>query len=221
MMRIMVIEGDEGVRKLIREGLRDTADVIETGDPAEALGFALKSAPDAILLDLNLPGFSGLELCQTLCSISYTKNIPVFVMVGDTALNSRDACLKLGAREVFRRPPDFPTLNAALLAISGNQETKSLEEVQVQLKVILKLMGKTDTGKAFELLTATDQVSMNGFQCRCSVPVQKDSIVEVIHVHTEGERRVGRARVLAADWDGMPWQTCRFQFTEKSSPWIV
>jgi len=221
MTRVMVIEGDAGMRKAIREGLGGEFEVMETEDPAEALGFALKSAPDCILLDLSLQSFSGLELCQTLCSVSYTKTIPVFVMVTDIALNSRESCLNLGAREVFRRPPDFPMLKAALRAAGEKQESKPLEEVQVQLKVILKLMGKTDAGKAFELLTATDQVSMNGFQCRCTVPVQMDSIVDVIHVHSEGERRVGRARVMTAEWGGMPWQTCRFQFTEKTSPWII
>jgi DNA-binding response OmpR family regulator len=221
MLKVMVIESDEKMRKLIREGLADEFEVIETGDPAEALGFALKSAPDCILLDLSLPGFSGLELCQTLSSVSYTKTIPVFVMVSDLAHNSRESYLNLGARDAFRRPPEFPSLKAALRAVGGNQKPKQLEDVQVQLKVILKLMGKTDKGKAFELLTATDQVSMNGFQCRCSVPVQMDSIVEVIHVHSEGERRVGRARLLSAEWGGMPWQTFRFQFTERTSPWII
>ena len=221
MLRVLVIEADEGMRKAIHEELRGEFEATETGDPAEALGFALKSAPDCILLDLSLPGFSGLELCHTLCSVSYTKNIPVFVMVSDLAVNSRESCLNLGAREVFGRPPEFPRLKAALRAIGGKADAKPLEDVQVQLKVILKLIGKTEAGKVFELLTATDQVSMNGFQCRCSVPVQMDSIVEVIHVHTSGERRVGLARVISAEWGGMPWQTCRFQFTEKSSPWIV
>ncbi len=221
MLRVLVIEGADEIRKAIREELRGDFEIMETGEPAEALGFALKSAPDCILLDLGMPGFSGLELCQTLCSVSYTRTIPVFVMVSDPALNSRESCLNLGAREVFCRPPEYPRLKAALHALAGKQEAKPLEDVQVQLKVILKLMGKTDGGKGFELLTATDQVSMTGFQCRCSVPVQKDSIVEVIHVHTDGERRVGRARVTSAEWGGMPWQTCRFQFTEKTSPWII
>jgi CheY-like chemotaxis protein len=221
MLRVLVIEGDEQMRKAIHEELDGEFEAMETGDPAEALGLALKSAPDCILLDLNLPGFSGIELCHTLCSVSYTRMIPVFVMVSELALQSRESYLNLGVREVFGRPPEFARLKAALRAAGGKPIAKQLEDVQVQLKVILKLIGKTDTGKAFELLTATDQVSMNGFQCRCSIPVQMDSIVDVIHVHSSGERRVGRARVLNAEWAGMPWQTCRFQFTEKSSPWIV
>jgi DNA-binding response OmpR family regulator len=221
MLKVLVIESDAALKKELRDKLGSEFEVLETGDPAEALGFALKSAADFILLDLTLPGFSGLELCHTLCSVSFTRAIPVFAMVSDMALNSRESLLNLGVREVFQRPPDFSALKAALHAASGKTPAKPLEDVQIQLKVVLKLLGKTESGKVFELLTATDQVSMNGFQCRCSVPVQMDSIVEVIHVLTSGERRVGRARVLTAEWSGMPWQTCRFQFTEKTSPWIV
>jgi DNA-binding response OmpR family regulator len=221
MLKVLVIEGDEEMRKSIRAELQAEFEIMDTGDPAEALGIALKSQPDCIVLDLGLPRFSGLELCQTLCSVSYTKTIPVLVMAGDSASNSRESCLHLGVREVFHRPPDFARLKSAIREICLGRGAKILEDVQVQLKVILKLTGKSESGKSFELLTATDQVSMNGFQCRCSVPVQMGSVVEVIHVHSEGERRVGHARVLDAAWDGLPWQTCRFQFTEKSSPWIV
>jgi len=221
MLRVLLIESDQEIRNTIRRELQGEFEILETADPAEALGFALKAAPDCVLLDLSLPDFSGLELCQTLCSVSHTRTIPVFVMLNDPDLNVRESCLHLGVREVFGRPPDFSRLKTAFRALAGTQTAKPLEDVQVALKVILKLIGKTDAGKTFELLTATDQVSMNGFQCRCSAPVQENSIVEVIHVLTSGERRIGRARLVGSDWTGMPWQTFRFLFTEKDSPWII
>jgi DNA-binding response OmpR family regulator len=221
MARVLVIVADEGIRKAICHELGGEFEVLETGDPADGLGYALRSGPDCVLLDLALPQFSGLELCQTLSSVSHTRTIPIFVLMSDATLDSRNSCLNLGVREVFSRPPHFPTLKAALRALRKRPEAPSLEDVQVQLKVILKLIGQAETGKAFELLTATEQVSMNGFQCRFTVPVQQGSIVDVYHVLSSGERRVGRARLLNTEWGGMPWQTCRFQFTEKSSPWIV
>jgi len=40
-------------------------EVIDTQDPEQALGLALEHKPDAILLDLMMPKFSGFELCQS------------------------------------------------------------------------------------------------------------------------------------------------------------
>jgi DNA-binding response OmpR family regulator len=219
--RLLVIETDETARKSMVAELRAEYEVLEAGDTAQGLGLALNSGPDCILLDLSAPQFEGLELCHALCSNSHTRTIPVFVMVNDRAPSSREFWLNLGVREVFPKPLEYPRLRAALDGVSKKAAVGEKNEVQVQLKVVLKLIGVAETGKAFELLTATDQVSANGFQCRFSVPVEVGSVVDVYHVLSEGERRVGRARVLSTDWGGLPWQTCSFQFTEKTSPWIV
>jgi DNA-binding response OmpR family regulator len=221
MPRLLLIEGDEEIRKAINGELRSEFEILETGDTAEGLGLALNSGPDCILLDLTESRFEGLELCHTLCSNSHTRTIPVFAMVSDGAPTSREFWLNLGVREVLPKPIEYARLRVALQGVDRKPATSQKDEVQVQLKVVLKLSGVAGTGKAFELLTATDQVSANGFQCRFTAPVEVGSIVDVYHVLSSGERRVGRARVLNKEWDGLPWQTCSFQFTEKTSPWIV
>jgi DNA-binding response OmpR family regulator len=53
--------------------LSEGYEVIDTVDPEQALGLALEHKPDAILLDLMMPKFSGFELCQSFCSLSYTR----------------------------------------------------------------------------------------------------------------------------------------------------
>src|SRR5437762_10100390 len=65
MNKLLVVDDDEAMRKVIRLNLADSYEVIDTGEPEHALALALEHKPDAILLDLRMPKYSGFELCQT------------------------------------------------------------------------------------------------------------------------------------------------------------
>ena len=97
MPRLLIIDDEEAMRSLLREGLQGGYEIIDTGDPVEALALALEHKPDAILLDLALAEFSGFELCQTFCSLSATQRVPIFVITGKPAAEYKDFCLNLGA----------------------------------------------------------------------------------------------------------------------------
>ena len=81
--RILVVDDDESVRKMLAMRMSDTYEVVETGDPEQAVALALEHKPDAILMDLMMPGFSGFELCSSLRDLSYTSRIPIFVVTGE------------------------------------------------------------------------------------------------------------------------------------------
>jgi DNA-binding response OmpR family regulator len=219
--RILVIEDDPGVRGLLKERLSDAYEIIETGEAAEALGLAMEHNPDCILLDLMMPGFSGLELCQTLSTVSQTQSIPIFVITGQAAEDHRDYCLNLGAREFFEKPIDFARLRASLAKAFKEPQKEKRTQPRIRLKVILKLRGIGQNGKEFELLTSTEDVSAGGFLCRCSVAIDKDELVQVSLMSAEGERHVGSAQLIHIRWPDLPWQACGFRFIEKNSRWIL
>src|SRR5262245_41232725 len=114
MKRMLVVEDDPAMRKLIKQRIGDFYDIVDTGDPTEALGLALETKPDCIVLDLMMPRFSGLELCQTFASVSHTQQIPIFVVTGKSAADHRDYCLNLGARGFFEKPLDFEKLRTTV-----------------------------------------------------------------------------------------------------------
>jgi Stage II sporulation protein E (SpoIIE)/Response regulator receiver domain len=99
MHRLLIIDDDESMRKLLRLQLKDSNEIIGTADSQEGLALALPAQPDAILLDLMMPTYSGLEICQTLASLSFTQRIPIFIVAGgirrslpDLAVNRYFCC---------------------------------------------------------------------------------------------------------------------------------
>ena len=66
MARILIVDDDVAIRRLVRLNLTDLYEVFDTGQPEEALALALEHKPDAILLDLRMPGYSGLNFARRL-----------------------------------------------------------------------------------------------------------------------------------------------------------
>src|SRR6202142_3830762 len=114
MPKVLIVDDDESMRGLLRMRLADSFEVIETGNPERALGLALEHKPDAILLDLMMPKFSGFELCQSFRSLSYTSTIPILVITGETEAKYKDHCANLGAVAYFEKPLKLDELRRRL-----------------------------------------------------------------------------------------------------------
>lgn len=221
MPLILIVDDDEAMRGLIRERLEDAYKIIDTGNPEGALSLALQSKPDCILLDLMMPEFSGFELCQTLASLSFTRLIPIFVITGEPAARYKDSCMNLGAKEYFEKPLNFGQLRSRLAAVLESKQHERRAEVRVRLRALLKLRGTDTSGRKFELLTTTDDVSASGFLCGCHALLERDAIVEVWLRSGGVELQVGRARMVRVEWPNTAWQRHGFRFVEKPHDWIL
>jgi CheY-like chemotaxis protein len=218
--KIMIVDDDESMRGMLRMRLMDAFEIIETGNPEQALGLALEHKPDAILLDLMMPRFSGFELCQSLRALSYTSQIPVFVISGEAGAKYREHCENLGARGYFQKPVDFAALRDKLTAEIGGKQADRRLHVRVRMRVILKLRGKDLNGGSFEIGTATENVSAGGFLCACAASLMKGMEVDVF-LAGDPDRFAGRARVVRQEAPGAPWQRYGFAFTERTSEWVL
>ncbi len=221
MLRILCVDDDEAMRELLRDQLGDTYEIIETGDATEALALALQRKPDAILLDLMMPGYTGFELCQTLSSISAVRLIPIVVISSYPAAEYKDFCLNLGAIDYLQKPVDFNQLRARVAEVLKKKQAERRSEVRARLRVILKLKGTDTSGKAFEFLTVTEDVSASGFLCGCPALLERDAIMEVFLMGGGVERQVGRARVVRVEWPSTPGQRYGFHFIGKPRDWIL
>jgi len=220
MRKLLIVDDDSAMRGLMRMRLSDSYEIFDTEDPEQALALALEHKPDAVLMDLMMPKFSGFELCQSFHSLSYTSYLPIFVITGEAGAKYKEHCASLGATGYFEKPVDFKKLKERLATELDKSRPERRSEVRVRMKVVLKLRGTDASGKKFDELAETENVSASGFLCNCALTLVKDSLLEVF-LAGEKERYVGRARVVRKDAPGAPWQRYGFHFEETTAEWVL
>ena len=220
MPRILIVDDDEAMRKLLRARLGDSYDIVDTGDPENALAEALEFKPDVILLDLMMPNFSGFEVCQTLSSLSFTQHIPIFIVSGYGGNSYEAHCLKLGAAGYFEKPIDFAHLKARLADVLSSKRPERRDKVRLRLRVTLYLRGVNQQGAPVEEVITTEDISANGFLCRCAATLKKDSIAEIF-LASEGRKYVGTARVVWIESSDSTHPHHGFYFVKKVGEWVL
>jgi DNA-binding response OmpR family regulator len=220
MDKLLIVDDEEAMRRLLRINLADRYEIIDTGDPEQALALAMQDRPNAILLDLRMPKYSGFELCRTFNSLTSTQLIPLIIVSGEAGTATKSLCKELGATAYFEKPIDFDALRAGLKNVLHAVRPERRSELRVRLRVMLKLRG-TDIGeKPFEEVSATENVSQSGFLCGCTAALKEDSTIEV-YLTSGGTKFVGKARVIWFDGCNTPYPRYGFRFVEKDGDWIL
>jgi DNA-binding response OmpR family regulator len=104
--RILVVEDEPDVAALIKHTLDRSGDVdVAIANTGEA---ALKSTsdrpPDLIILDLNLPGFDGLEVCRILRARAGFETVPIIMLTARATESDRVQGLDVGADDYMVKP---------------------------------------------------------------------------------------------------------------------
>jgi DNA-binding response OmpR family regulator len=105
-MRILVIEDSDSIRHLIETLVRARGHEVEAvPSGAKGIDSAHTRPPDAILLDLNLPGgFDGLDVCRRLRQSPSTRSVPIIVISALTDDASKQGILDAGATAYYTKP---------------------------------------------------------------------------------------------------------------------
>jgi DNA-binding response OmpR family regulator len=220
LQKLLIVDDDESLRRMLKIRLSDIYQPIDTGEPAEAVALVLEHKPAAVLLDLMMPNFSGFELCQNLHSLSYTSRIPLFVISGESAARYRDHCCALGARDFFEKPVDFQRLRRRLEEELRAAPVERRAHVRVRLRVPIRLRGTDANGKNFELSTITENVSAGGLLCAGEISNLHNTLVD-IYVLAGQEQFAGRARVVRQEVGTAQSHRCGLALLEKTSAWIL
>jgi DNA-binding response OmpR family regulator len=112
---VLVVEDDDGNRLLVRRYLEhEGLCPIEVADGPAALRAVAEQAPDAIVLDLGLPGLDGLDV---LARIRRDSAVPVLVLTGRDNEPDLLAAFAAGADDYLAKPYSLPELGARLRAL--------------------------------------------------------------------------------------------------------
>jgi CheY-like chemotaxis protein len=217
MKKLLIIDDDEALRSLYRKRLSSLYEIVESGEPEQAVALALEHKPDAIVLDLRMPKFDGFELCRNFRSLTYTSNLPIFVVTGQSGSYQKE-CEAIGVSGFLEKPIDFARLKQSLAAALGSAPPKRREEMPLQMRVSLKLRGTDGQGEQFSDLVSTERVSHEGFQFTSPRDLSEGSMVDVF-LTGSSEHRVGHARIVDRCAADLQSQTYRALF-DGTADWI-
>src|SRR5262245_60803757 len=113
MHRVLVVDDEESVRYSFRKTLREpNYQVLGVADGSAALAAVRDRHPDLVILDIQMPGMSGLEVLEQLRYIA--PKLPVLVITAHGDSDRVISAMKLGAFEYIQKPFDIPRMKALI-----------------------------------------------------------------------------------------------------------
>ena len=121
--RVLVVEDEADIAALIKHTLQRSGDafveIVGRGD--DALRAIAGRLPDLVILDLNLPGVSGDDVCRILRQRADTRRLPIIMLTARTSESERVAGLDLGADDYVVKPFSLRELAARVRAVLRRQ----------------------------------------------------------------------------------------------------
>jgi FixJ family two-component response regulator len=154
---VLVIEDDEMLRQALVRLFRSVGlRAVVHGSAAEFLGSALPDAPCCLLLDVRLPGVSGLDLQEELARRQI--GIPIVFMTGHGDIPMSVEAMKAGAVDFLTKPfRDQDMLHAVTKAIARDRERREHERSQAGLRARFAAL----TPREQEIMTLVTRGLMN------------------------------------------------------------
>jgi two-component system copper resistance phosphate regulon response regulator CusR len=129
-MNVLVIEDDPTVGTFVRRGLEEQRWRVELAtDGEEGERLAAAEAFDVIILDMRLPGKSGLDVLQSLRGRGFEK--PVLVLTAQDAVDAKVKTLRAGADDYVTKPFAFEELLARVEALARRPRALASPELRV------------------------------------------------------------------------------------------
>jgi len=182
VVRILLVEDEPAAAQMLAKGLREQTYAVDLAADGEvALYQASINDYDLILLDVNLPGKDGLEVCRELRANGLT--VPVLMLTARDAVQDRVAGLDTGADDYLTKPYAFHELLARVRAILRRGPALSSDTIAVADLVIDQKARSVRRGGSVIQLTAKEYALLEYLARRADEVVGRADIAE--HVWDE------------------------------------
>jgi len=126
---ILIVEDEADIAEslhynLKREGFRPT--IAESGEKGLRIALDEKTTPSLIILDLMLPGMSGMELCRRLRREPLTETTPIIMLTAKAAEADKISGLEVGADDYMIKPFSVKELTARVRAVLRRVEREAV-----------------------------------------------------------------------------------------------
>lgn len=118
--KILIADDDKEIVKVLTVGLEGTGfEVIVARDAMQTFMYTRQHAPAAILLDIAMPGGSGLDVLKRLKAAPQTMSIPVIIVSGNADVDMPQKVKDMGAAEYIAKPFEFQHVHDIVCKLIG------------------------------------------------------------------------------------------------------
>jgi len=126
MAKVLIADDSTLVRRVLKLSLEACVpcEVLEAADGQAALALARAERPWVAVLDIQMPGLNGLEVCAHLKADESTRRVHVMILTGNGDDAVRDQALSLGADSFYVKPAGARELGVHVKAILTGQAAR-------------------------------------------------------------------------------------------------
>lgn len=140
-MRVLIVDDDDGVLATLDMVFGMIGgETVHASCGAEALAFVASQSFDLIVMDINMPGMSGIDVLRQLRETPETSQIPVMMLSGESESEFRHQALKLGATEYLSKPFDLWAFRQAVDRVCTKESQLNATGAEVEGLAGLGLM---------------------------------------------------------------------------------
>jgi adenylate cyclase len=190
-LKVLVAEDNPNSRQLVRDILESIGyEPVLAVDGPSALAKAQSSLPDLIILDVNMPGMSGFEVCAIIKADEKLAHIPVMMLTAQTDVESRVTGLGLGADDYLAKPFSPRELAARIDArLRTKQQTDDLRKTKEMVRQTFERFVSPSVVE--KLLQDPSHVKLGGQLQEVTVLFSDLEGFTSISEHTEPEKLLG------------------------------
>ncbi len=148
----MIAEDEDSIANMLQEALVTARyDVRIARNGQEALDFIKKEPPDIVLLDVQMPGLNGFDVCKQIKSDVFLRHIPVLMLTAQGSVKNKVTGLESGADDYVTKPFDMDELFARIRTLvrrtrqglEANPLTRLPGNVTIEKEIMQRIKNNT------------------------------------------------------------------------------
>jgi two-component system cell cycle response regulator len=180
--KILIVDDDKMIREILKDMLRDHYDVIEATCGDQALEIAIETRPDLILLDIEMPGINGIDVCRKLKQAEQSKYTPLILLSSHTRKDEIILGLQAGADDYLTKPIYLPEVLArvnAHLRSKGYYAELQHRDLQMLLELSDVISASRSPMKILRLVVQKMTEVLDGVRCSIiGIDIQGEPVVK-------------------------------------------